>query len=68
VLASAALALVWLGKGVRIGGHDASNQTLAKQKRGAYHVYDTDPKKPRLHIAQEQEAEQDQNLSFEDKK
>lgn len=46
VLGVPATAEVRLGKNVRIGGHDASNQTFTKQKRGVYNIYDTQPKNP----------------------
>jgi hypothetical protein len=34
---------VRFGKNVRIGGHDASNQTFNSQRRGEYHIYDQTP-------------------------
>lgn len=43
-LSAPALAEVRLGNNVRIGGHDASNQTFTKKKRGEYYIYDKDPK------------------------
>lgn len=41
---SATSADVRLGKNVRIGGHDASNQTFTRQKRGLYIIQETKPK------------------------
>lgn len=35
---------VRLGDNVRIGGHDASNQTFTSQRRGEYIIYDRKPK------------------------
>ena len=46
VLSLPAAAEARLGKNVRIGGHDASNQTFTKKKRGEYYIYDKEPKKP----------------------
>lgn len=40
-----ASAEVRFGKNVRIGGHDVSNQTFNKKKRGEYHVYEGKPAK-----------------------
>ncbi|SEN64762.1 hypothetical protein SAMN05216227_101948 [Pseudorhodobacter antarcticus] len=45
-LAPPAMAEVRLGKNVRIGGHDASNQTFTKTKRGEYNITTTAPKNP----------------------
>ncbi len=42
----ATLAEVRIGKNVRIGGHDVSNQTFNKKRRGVYYVYDSEPKNP----------------------
>lgn len=39
-----AFAEVRLGKNVRIGGHDASNQTFDKNNRGEYIIHDKQPK------------------------
>lgn len=36
---------VRFGKNVRIGGHDASNQTFTKKRRGLYILHDKKPKK-----------------------
>lgn len=41
-----ALAEVRFGNNVRIGGHDVSNQTFNKQRRGRYYLYDKTPKNP----------------------
>ena len=41
----AAQAEVRFGKNVRIGGHDVSNQTFNKKRRGEYHIYKGKPKK-----------------------
>jgi len=35
---------VRFGKNVRIGGHDVSNQTFNKKKRGVYYIYKKKPK------------------------
>ena len=40
-----AQAEVRFGKNVRIGGHDVSNQTFNKKRRGEYHIYKGKPKK-----------------------
>ncbi|WP_022702945.1 hypothetical protein [Pseudorhodobacter ferrugineus] len=45
-LSQPAMAEVCLGKNVRIGGHDASNQTFTKQKRGEYIIHEDQPKMP----------------------
>lgn len=37
---------VRLGKNVRIGGHDASNQIFDRKRRGKYHIYKGKPAKP----------------------
>ena len=39
-----AFAEVRLGKNVRIGGNDASNQTFEKNNRGEYIIHDKQPK------------------------
>ncbi len=39
-----AAAEVRFGKNVRIGGHDVSNQTFTKQKRGKFIIHETQPK------------------------
>ena len=43
IAASPVAADVHFGKNVRIGGHDASNQTFDKQHRGEYYLYDKKP-------------------------
>ncbi|MDN5788371.1 hypothetical protein [Pseudorhodobacter sp.] len=43
-LCGPAVAEVRLGKNVRIGGHDASNQTFSRKKRGEYYIYDKTPR------------------------
>jgi hypothetical protein len=43
ILALPAVAEVRLGKNVRIGGHDASNQTFDKNNRGKYILHDKQP-------------------------
>lgn len=48
-LTGPASAEVRFGKNVRIGGHDVSNQTFNKKRRGQYHVYDKQPKNPGCH-------------------
>ncbi len=45
-LLSPAKAEVRFGKNVRVGGHDASNQTFDKNNRGEYYIYENDPKSP----------------------
>ena len=35
---------VRFGNNVRIGGHDVSNQTFTKQKRGKFIIHETQPK------------------------
>lgn len=42
-LCGPAAADVRLGNNVRIGGHDASNQTFNKNRRGEYHIYNQTP-------------------------
>lgn len=37
------IAEVRFGKNVRIGGHDASNQTFNSQRRGEYYIYNKTP-------------------------
>jgi hypothetical protein len=37
------MAEVRLGKNVRIGGHDASNQTFNSKRRGEYYIYNGRP-------------------------
>jgi hypothetical protein len=34
---------VKFGKNVRIGGHDVSNQTFNKKRRGKFYIYNTTP-------------------------
>lgn len=41
-----ATAEVRFGKNVRIGGHDVSNQTFTKKRRGLYVIYDKTPPNP----------------------
>ena len=43
---SGASAEVRFGKNVRIGGHDASNQTFDSRRRGEYHIYSSTPRNP----------------------
>jgi hypothetical protein len=43
---SPARADVHFGKNVRIGGHDVSNQTFNKQRRGEYYIYNGKPPNP----------------------
>lgn len=43
-LALPAAAEVRFGKNVRIGGHDVSNETFTKQKRGRFIIHNTTPK------------------------
>ena len=43
---TAADARVRFGKNVRIGGHDVSNQTFTKKRRGRYHIYKGKPRRP----------------------
>ncbi|GGF48268.1 hypothetical protein GCM10007301_04450 [Azorhizobium oxalatiphilum] len=42
--AGSAGAEVRFGKNVRIGGHDASNQTFNSQRRGEYYIHQGKPK------------------------
>ncbi len=44
-IASQATAEVRFGKNVRIGGHDVSNQTFTKKRRGVFYIYDKTPPK-----------------------
>jgi hypothetical protein len=41
-----AAAEVRFGKNVRIGGHDVSNQTFNKKRRGVFYVYNGKPRYP----------------------
>lgn len=41
-----ATAEVRFGKNVRIGGHDVSNQTFTKKRRGLYIIHDGAPRHP----------------------
>lgn len=41
-----AVAEVRFGKNVRIGGHDVSNQTFTKNRRGRYYIYNATPPRP----------------------
>ncbi len=43
IAATPAAAEVRFGKNVRIGGHDVSNQTFDKNRRGEYYIYNTTP-------------------------
>ena len=43
---SIATAEVRFGNNVRIGGHDVSNQTFTKKRRGVYYIYENQPKNP----------------------
>ena len=38
-----AAAEVRFGRNVRIGGHDVSNQTFNRQRRGEFNIYNTTP-------------------------
>ncbi|MEQ1653753.1 MAG: hypothetical protein ABL897_14805 [Hyphomicrobium sp.] len=40
---------VRFGKNVRIGGHDVSNQTFTKKRRGLYIIHNTTPRNPGCH-------------------
>lgn len=42
--AAPAFAEVRFGNNVRIGGHDVSNQTFTKEKRGKFIIHETEPK------------------------
>ncbi len=44
LIAGMGAAEVRLGKNVRIGGHDASNQTFNKKNKGRYYIYKGKPK------------------------
>jgi hypothetical protein len=44
--ANPASAEVRFGKNVRIGGHDVSNQTFNKDRRGLYIIHNTPPANP----------------------
>ena len=46
IIAYPATAEVRFGKNVRIGGHDVSNQTFNKKRRGVFYIYDKSPPKP----------------------
>ncbi len=35
---------VRFGRNVRIGGHDVSNQTFNRQRRGKFYIYNTTPR------------------------
>jgi len=37
---------VRIGKNVRIGGNDVSNQVFTEKRRGVYYIYETNPKNP----------------------
>ncbi|MEQ1718368.1 MAG: hypothetical protein ABL907_20695 [Hyphomicrobium sp.] len=45
-LATPASAEVRFGKNVRIGGHDVSNQTFTRKRRGVFYIYNKTPPKP----------------------
>ncbi len=45
LMAGMGAAEVRLGKNVRIGGHDASNQTFNRKNKGRYYIYKGKPKK-----------------------
>ncbi len=45
-IAHPAAADVHFGNNVRIGGHDVSNQTFTKKRRGLYYIYDKTPPNP----------------------
>lgn len=47
--ASPTSAEVRFGKNVRIGGHDVSNQTFTKKRRGLFIVHDKTPPHPGCH-------------------
>jgi len=34
---------------VRIGGHDVSGQTFNKNRRGEFHIYNKQPRRPGCH-------------------
>lgn len=44
--AAPASAVVRFGKNVRIGGHDVSNQTFTKKRRGLYIIHNKTPPRP----------------------
>lgn len=46
IAAFPASAEVRFGKNVRIGGHDVSNQTFTKKRRGLYIIYGKKPPRP----------------------
>ncbi|MDO9383592.1 MAG: hypothetical protein Q7T86_12080 [Hyphomicrobiaceae bacterium] len=46
MIAIPAAAEVRFGKNVRIGGHDVSNQTFNKKRRGEFHIHRTAPRHP----------------------
>lgn len=41
-----AQAEVRFGRNVRIGGHDVSGQTFNRQRRGEFHLYRSQPRRP----------------------
>ena len=41
-----ASAEVHFGRGVRIGGHDVSNQTFNRQRRGEFNIHNARPRNP----------------------
>jgi hypothetical protein len=46
LIVSNAYSEVRIGKNVRIGGHDVSNQVFTEKRRGVYYIYETNPKNP----------------------
>ncbi|MBB3992906.1 hypothetical protein GGR95_000525 [Sulfitobacter undariae] len=58
VAALPASAEVRFGKNVRVGGHDASNQTFDKNNRGKYIIHDKEPKNPGCVIRKNKDGSQ----------
>ncbi|MER0238464.1 hypothetical protein [Fulvimarina sp. MAC8] len=54
--AQTAMAEVRFGDNVRIGGHDVSNQTFTRERRGEYYIYENQPKKAGCVIRQNRDG------------
>ena len=65
---TAAQAEVRLGKNVRIGGHDASNQTFDKNNRGEYIIHTDKPKNEGCKIVKNKDGSKTKRCVLQKKK
>lgn len=67
-LAAPAMAEVRFGNNVRIGGHDVSNQTFTKKKRGKFIIHEGTPKNEGCVLRKNADGSQTKVCNFKRKK